>query len=194
MPVIPEELRSQVEPVSLDWRQIDLAPGHVAMDALYRADHETYELTIVAAEHDFDALQREAEGMRVWIHPVKRLPGLAPRPAVPPLPELLEMIAARGAGPNVAVEIAYRPRPFVFRIDPEILANESQTVSGTGDIDVSVSRGRVEVSGLAMQPPDVEVGPAQTDVPTRGYIGVLGLQDSTYVVDGRSSRWVVDDV
>ena len=83
MPVIPEWLEPEVELVHLAWRPRDLSPGHRAMDAIYRARDETYELTIAARELDSDALLRQAEEMRVWFHTFDDLPGRRP-PQPPP--------------------------------------------------------------------------------------------------------------
>lgn len=190
MPVIPEWLEPEVELVPLDWRPIVVAAGHVAMDALYRARHETYELTIAARERDSDALLRQAEEMRVWFHPLDEPPGPPPPEPLLDLPTMLEMIASEETdGPAVAVHIAYRPRPFVFRIDPTINVNAAQGYNGVGTVEVVVTRGQVRVSGLNPPVRAIFVGVMQPRG-TSGRITVKGVANpsSDYQVNG-SSTW-----
>lgn len=189
MPVIPEWLEPEVELVHLAWRPRDLAPGHRAMDAIYRARDETYELTIAAREQDADALLRQAEEMRVWFRTLDERPGPPPPEPPPDLPTALKMIAAKVTdGPVVALDIAYRPRPFVFRIDPTIAVNAAHGYNGVGTVEVVVTSGQVRLSGLKPPVRAIFVGVMQPRG-TSGRITIKGVASpsSDYQVNGSSS-------
>lgn len=194
MPVIPEWMEPDVELVQLDWRPIDLAPGHRAMGAMYRARDETYELTIAAREHDSDALLRQAEAMRVWFHPLDEPPGPPPPEPRPDLGTTLQKIATEvTGGPVVAVDIAYRPRPFVFRIDPTIAFKAAQGWNGVGTVEVVVASGQVRLSGLNPPARAIFVGVMQPRGTRSGRITIKGVArpSSNYQVNG-SSNWTPD--
>jgi hypothetical protein len=188
MPVIPESFEPSIELVPLEWRPVDLAPGLVAYSAVYgAAGFETYELTAAAREHDAERLYRFVTAMRVWFTRYgEPMPPPTFKPEPRDLPRVLEPMDPRR--PAIAVQIAYRSHPFVFRIDPRIGEDETHTWTGTGDVDVTVSQGEVELSDLKDDPTLITIPPHAPTRSTTGQITVKGTEDdSNYRVDGTSA-------